>query len=92
MRDGPREQILNRLATSHGHLAAIRRMVGEEVPLLETIRQLQAVRCALHNVEELMVREALTNCLASHSKLPEEVLEEVSNILGIKSAVLEPNP
>ncbi|MCL6526360.1 MAG: metal-sensitive transcriptional regulator [Thermaceae bacterium] len=93
MREGPKEQILNRLATSYGHLAAIRRMVREEIPLLETIRQVQAVRSALLNVEELLVREALTHCLVSkHSRLPQEVVEEISGVLGIKSNPGEPNP
>ncbi|MDX2004187.1 MAG: metal-sensitive transcriptional regulator [Meiothermus sp.] len=84
MPQGPREQILSRLATTQGHLAAIQRMVSREAAPLETIRQVRAVRSALLGIEELLVRQALSRCLAKRQRLPEEVLEEVSAVLGLR--------
>lgn len=90
MRSGLKEQISNRLATSQGHVAAIQRMVNQEYPLLQTIHQIQAVRSALYSVEELLVREALTQSLGNcQGKLPQEVFAEVSGVLGMDQHPIE---
>ncbi|WP_299432599.1 metal-sensitive transcriptional regulator [uncultured Meiothermus sp.] len=86
MPQGPREQILSRLATTQGHLAAIQRMVGREAAPLETLRQVRAVRSALLGVEELLVRQALSRCLAERPRAPQELLEEVGAVLNLRES------
>lgn len=86
MRAGPREQVLTRLATTQGHLDGIRRMVGHGDPALEIIRQIRAVRSALLQIDELLVREGLYSCLVLATEgRPERALSVASWLLGLKT-------
>lgn len=57
--------VVNRLASAHGHLGAIRRMAADGDPCPEVVYQLRAVRSALVLVEQLLVRQHLGHCLAA---------------------------
>ncbi len=62
-RDRP-ASVLARLASAHGHLGAIRRMASEGHPCPEIIFQLRAVRSALVQAEQILVRQHLHHCLS----------------------------
>lgn len=59
-----RDSLVDRLASAHGHLGAIRRMAADGEPCPHLVYQLRAVRSALHQAEHVLVRQHLDHCLA----------------------------
>ncbi len=53
----------NRLATAHGHLGAIRRMIEAKTPLPPVLFQLRALERALEEISLLVIRHHLYCCL-----------------------------
>jgi CsoR family transcriptional regulator, copper-sensing transcriptional repressor len=73
-----RGSVLDRLASAHGHLGAIRRMAANGHPCPEVIYQLRAVRSALVQVEQMLVRQHLHHCLVRTVAGPDtDVLDEI---------------
>jgi CsoR family transcriptional regulator, copper-sensing transcriptional repressor len=62
-----RGSVLNRLASAHGHLGAVRDMAADGRPCPQVIYQLRAVRSALAQVEQILVRQHLHHCIAATS-------------------------
>jgi CsoR family transcriptional regulator, copper-sensing transcriptional repressor len=62
-----RRSVQNRLASAHGHLGAVRRMAADGDPCPQIVYQLRAIRSALAQVEQILVRQHLHHCLASTS-------------------------
>lgn len=61
--DLKREMALG-LKVASGHIEAVRRMVDEERPCVEVMRQVAAVQASLRRVQELLLRDHLTTCMA----------------------------
>jgi len=59
-----RSALVDRLASAHGHLGAIRRMAADGEPCPQLVYQLRAVRNAIIQAEQLAVRQHLQHCLA----------------------------
>jgi CsoR family transcriptional regulator, copper-sensing transcriptional repressor len=75
-----RGSVLNRLASAHGHLGAVRTMASDGRPCPQVIYQLRAVRSALAQVEQILVRQHLHHCIATtaiahDSDLLDEIVE-----------------
>lgn len=74
-------KVANRLAAAHGHLAGVRQMVLVDKPCPQIIYQLRAVRSALVQVEEIMIKEHLRHCLQRTSLADAEgVIEEIAEL------------
>lgn len=71
--------LVNRLASAHGHLGAIRRMAADGEPCPEIVYQLRAVRSALVLAEQLLVRQHLRHCLAA-AGLDAASLKEITDL------------
>ncbi len=76
IRDG---SLVDRLASAHGHLGAIRRMAADGEPCPQVVYQLRAVRSALVQAEELLVRQHLRHCLAA-AGLDDASLKEITDL------------
>jgi CsoR family transcriptional regulator, copper-sensing transcriptional repressor len=73
-----RASLLDRLASAHGHLGAIRRMASEGHGCPEVVYQLRAVRSALVQVEQILVRQHLHHCLAEVGRgVDSDLLNEI---------------
>jgi len=77
------KDILDRLASAHGHLGGVRQMVGRGAPYPQVIYQLRAVRKALLQIEQSLIEQHLRSCLR-HKRMieKEELLDEVLELLN----------
>ena len=57
------QQVLNRLARIEGHVRAVKRMVGQDVPCPDVLIQIAAVRSALYSVGRLVLEDHLQSCM-----------------------------
>ena len=71
--------LADRLASAHGHLGAIRRMAGDGEPCPQVVYQLRAVRNALVQAEQLLVRQHLRHCLVA-AGLDTASLKEITDL------------
>ena len=83
-----RTSVLQRLASAAGHIRGIERMVNEDVPCLDTIRQIHAVQAALNKVSIMILEAHLHNCMTSAVYSDdvaerEQMLEEVVNVFKV---------
>jgi DNA-binding FrmR family transcriptional regulator len=58
-----KKDVLNRLATAEGHLAAIRRMVQEDKYCVDVLKQTYAVQRALDRLQSVILRGHLGSCV-----------------------------
>lgn len=85
MDDETRKAVVQRLASSAGHLKGIERMVQEDSYCIDVIKQIQAVQAALNRVNALILDGHLHTCVttAIQGDDPEEresVLREVTSV------------
>lgn len=75
--------VLNRLKTSRGHLDAVIRMVEDETPCPEVMKQLSAVQGSLERASRIVLRNHLETCVASAmaSGNAEEIVEDLVEAL-----------
>lgn len=82
-----RDQILWRLRSAAGHTAGIGRMLENEAPCLEVVRQIHAVQCALREVAKQLLFEHVCRRLAEDGTMGdggrEELLIEVGELLKL---------
>ncbi len=81
-----------RLKTVEGHIAGIRRMVGEGEYCIDVIRQIQAVQAALNKVTKIMLEDHMNSCMttAVRSNDPSErerVLSEIAEVFETATKV-----
>lgn len=77
--NAPDGSLVDRLASAHGHLGAIRRMAANGEPCPQVVYQIRAVRSALAQAEELLVRQHLRHCLAA-AGLDTASLKEITEL------------
>ena len=58
-----KKDVLNRLASAEGHLAAIRRMIEEDVYCVDVLKQTYAVQRALDKMQAVILRGHLAGCV-----------------------------
>ena len=75
-----RSNAVQRLASAHGHLAAVRDMARSGVPCREVIFQLRAVRAALEQAEQALMEEHVRTCLGQAANIDATVIDEVLTI------------
>ena len=64
MNDATKRSVSNRLKRIEGQVRGISRMVEEDRYCIDLLTQLQAVRAALHKVEEAILKDHVQHCVA----------------------------
>lgn len=64
MNDATKRSVSNRLKRIGGQVRGIARMVEEDRYCIDLLTQLQAVRAALHKVEEEILKDHVQHCVA----------------------------
>lgn len=81
-----------RLKTVEGHIAGIRKMIGEGEYCIDVIQQIQAVQAALNKVTKIMLENHMNSCMltAVRSNDPSErerVLGEIADVFEAATKV-----
>lgn len=64
MHDTTRQKVTQRLRRIEGQVGGVLRMVDENRYCIDLLTQIAAVRAALHKVEEEVLRDHLSHCVA----------------------------
>ena len=64
MHDATKTTVLTRLKRIEGQVGGLRRMVEEDRYCVDLLTQINAVRAALHKVEEQVLRDHVSHCVA----------------------------
>jgi DNA-binding FrmR family transcriptional regulator len=64
MHDATRATVVSRLRRIEGQVGGLLRMVDEDRYCVEVLTQINAVRAALHKVEEQILRDHVSHCVA----------------------------
>ncbi|MGE0372946.1 MAG: metal-sensitive transcriptional regulator [Gammaproteobacteria bacterium] len=64
MDDANKPAVIARLKRIEGQVGGLIRMVGEDRYCVDVLTQINAVRAALHKVEEQILRNHVTHCVA----------------------------
>jgi CsoR family transcriptional regulator, copper-sensing transcriptional repressor len=64
MRDAMRKEATARLKRVEGQVRGLLRMIEEDRYCVDTLTQIAAVRAALHKVEELILQDHVSHCVA----------------------------
>ena len=87
MNERTRKSVSGRLSRIEGQVRGISRMVAEDRYCIDVLTQLQAVRAALHKVEEEMLKDHVQHCVAHAFEAGDpgeqrEKIDELVNVLG----------
>jgi DNA-binding FrmR family transcriptional regulator len=64
MHDATRAAVISRLKRIEGQVGGLLRMVDEDRYCVDVLTQINAVRAALHKVEEQILRDHVSHCVA----------------------------
>jgi DNA-binding FrmR family transcriptional regulator len=64
MHDAARQKVTQRLKRIEGQVGGLLRMVDDNRYCIDMLTQISAVRAALHKVEEEILRDHLSHCVA----------------------------
>jgi DNA-binding FrmR family transcriptional regulator len=64
MHEATRKSVVTRLKRIEGQVGGLVRMVGEDRYCVDVLTQINAVRAALHKVEEEILRDHVAHCVA----------------------------
>jgi CsoR family transcriptional regulator, copper-sensing transcriptional repressor len=64
VRDSAKKEATTRLKRVEGQVRGLLRMIEEDRYCIDTMTQISAVRAALHKVEELILRDHVSHCVA----------------------------
>lgn len=64
MHEGTRKTVTARLKRIEGQVGGLLRMIEEDRYCVDVLNQIQAVRAALHKVEEQILRDHVSHCVA----------------------------
>ena len=64
MHDITKKSVITRLKRIEGQVGGLRRMVEEDRYCVDLLTQINAVRAALHKVEEQVLRDHVSHCVA----------------------------
>jgi DNA-binding FrmR family transcriptional regulator len=64
MQENTKSSVLKRLSRIEGQVRGIAGMVGSDRYCVDVVTQISAVRAALHKVEEEILRDHVTHCVA----------------------------
>jgi DNA-binding FrmR family transcriptional regulator len=64
MHDSTRAAVVSRLKRIEGQVGGLLRMVDEDRYCVDVLTQINAVRAALHKVEEQILRDHVSHCVA----------------------------
>ncbi len=64
MHDATKTTVLTRLKRIEGQVGGLRRMVEQDRYCVDLLTQINAVRAALHKVEEQVLRDHVSHCVA----------------------------
>lgn len=57
------KELINRISRAAGHLQAIKKMVEENRDCTEVLIQLSAVRSAINNIGQIILKDHIEHCL-----------------------------
>lgn len=79
--------IIRRLATIEGHLAAVRRMVENDAYCIDILKQTYAVRRAIEKMEAQLLANHLQTCVVSgiEEGRSEEVVNELIELFALNA-------
>jgi DNA-binding FrmR family transcriptional regulator len=64
MHDTTKKSVVTRLKRIEGQVGGVRRMVEDDRYCVDLLTQIDAVRAALHKVEEQVLRDHVSHCVA----------------------------
>jgi CsoR family transcriptional regulator, copper-sensing transcriptional repressor len=64
MHEATKTAVVGRLRRIEGQIGGLIRMVGEDRYCVDVLTQINAVRAALHKVEEQILRDHVSHCVA----------------------------
>ena len=64
MHDATKASVVTRLRRIEGQVGGLQRMVAEDRYCIDVLTQIAAVRAALHKVEEQVLRDHVSHCVA----------------------------
>ena len=64
MHDAARKSVTTRLKRIEGQVGGLLRMVEDDRYCVDVLTQINAVRAALHKVEEVILRDHVSHCVA----------------------------
>jgi DNA-binding FrmR family transcriptional regulator len=82
--------IRNRLRSVAGHIRGVIKMVDEDAPCLDVVKQLQAVQGAIGRVAALLLEEHVRTCVVTAVRSDD--LDERARVVGELLALFEPRP
>lgn len=84
MQQATRSAATARLKRVEGQVRGLLRMIEEDRYCIDTLTQISAVRAALHKVEELILRDHVSHCVADAfaSRDPRDQQHKVEELVG----------
>ena len=85
MNESTRKSVTTRLNRIEGQVRGVSRMVGEDRYCVDLLTQLQAIRAALHKVEDEILRDHVQHCVA-HAFVagdPAAQREKIDELVGV---------
>lgn len=79
------QDLLNRLASAHGHLAGVRNMAARGEPCPQLILQLRAVQGALCKIEQQLIKQHLYTCLQCSDKSATELEADIFELFTLSA-------
>ena len=86
MHDATRAAVVSRLKRIEGQVGGLLRMVDEDRYCVDVLTQINAVRAALHKVEEQILRDHVSHCVAG-AFATGDVIEQRSKVEELVATV-----
>jgi DNA-binding FrmR family transcriptional regulator len=92
MDNATKKDVIQRLASTAGHVKGVARMVEEDTYCIDVIRQIQAVQAALNKVSTLILDNHLHTCVTSAIQGDdlaerEAVLKEIASVFEMSGKI-----
>ncbi|MCB2214077.1 metal-sensing transcriptional repressor [bacterium] len=77
-----KKAVINRLSKAAGHIEAIKRMVANDADCSEVLIQLAAVRAAINNTGNLVLKNHINHCIVEAVKEGEDqTIQDLNNAI-----------
>ena len=77
-----KKAVINRLSKAAGHIEAIKRMVENDIGCSEILIQLAAVRAAINNTGNLVLKNHISQCIVEAVREgDEQVIKDLNNAI-----------
>jgi CsoR family transcriptional regulator, copper-sensing transcriptional repressor len=77
-----KQAVINRLSKAIGHIEAIKRMVNKDVDCSQILIQLAAVRAAINNTGNLVLKNHINHCIIQAvNEGDDQTIEDLNNAI-----------